>query len=194
MANRRNNTAFVTKRLTICAILSALAVVILCLGAIIEIMDISLAMVASFITLLIFWSYGKSYALMSFAVTSILSLVFMPQSFAPWTYLGLFGYYPMIKNALDKLPKFPRWLLKILLMTLVLAVYMLIIYMTTMSGSGTLQNVLEKCFGEPGEPAWMGWTVLGLSYFVFICYDVLIDKLLIIYRYKWQTRIERWMK
>ena len=194
MANRRSSTAFKTKRLTLCALLSALAVVVLGLGAIIEIMDITLTMVASFIILLIFWCYGRGYALMSYAVTGALSLLLMPQSFAPWMFLGLFGYYPTLKNALDKLPKALRILLKTLLITGVLALYLVAFYLLTMQGSGTLQELLGRCFGEPDEPVWMGWAILALTYVMFFCYDTLIDRLLILYRFKWQARIEKWMK
>ncbi len=194
MANKRSSTAFKTKRLTVCALLSALAVVVLTLGGIIEIMDITLTMVASFIILLIFWCYGKGYALMAYAVTGILSLILMPQSFAPWMFLGLFGYYPTLKNSLDKLPKPVRLLLKALLITVVLALYLVIFYLITMQSSGTIEDLLVKCFGEPGEPAWLGWVVMGLTYVMFFCYDILIDRLLVIYRFKWQARIEKWMK
>lgn len=194
MAGRRSSTAFKTKRLTVCALLSALAVVILGLGAIIEVMDISLTMVASFVMLLIFWCYGRGYAFMSFFVTGVLSLLLMPQSFAPWMFLGLFGYYPMVKNGIDKLPKVLRVIVKLLLVTAVLAVYLIALYLLTLQGSGSLQEVFNKAFGDPGEGAWLGYAVLFLTYLAFICYDVLIDRLLIIYRYKWKSRVEKWMK
>ena len=194
MSPRKSSTAYKTKRLTRCSLLSALAVVILGLGAIFELMDITFTMFSSFIILLIFWCYGKGYAFMSFAVTGFLGVLLMPQSFAPWMFLGLFGYYPMLKDALDKLPKVLRLLLKTLLITLILAVYLVGFYFLTMQGAGTLQEVIAKCFGEPDDPSWMGWSVVILTYFVFICYDMLIDRLLVIYRYKWQARIEKWMK
>ena len=194
MSKQRSSTAFQTKRLTVCALLSALAVVVLGLGAIIQIMDITLTMVASFVILLIFWCYGKRYAFMSFGVTGILSLILMPQSFAPWMFLGLFGYYPMVKTSMDRLSKIPRVLLKAALLTIVLGVYLVIFYFFTMQGSGSLQDVVLMAFGEPGDGQWMGWAILFLSYVMFFCYDILIDRLLIIYRYKWQARVEKWIK
>ena len=194
MANRRNSTAFKTKRLTVCALLSALGVVVLGLGAVLEIMDITLTMVASFIMLLIFWCYGRGYAFMSFGVTGVISLMLMPHSFAPWMFLGLFGYYPMLKDSIDKLPKILRWAVKLLLVTVVLGIYLVLFYFLTMSGSGSLQEVFTKAFGDPNEGAWLGYAVLVLTYVMFVCYDVLIDKLLIMYRYRWQARVEKWMK
>ncbi len=194
MAGRRNSTAFKTKRLTVCALLSALAVVVLGLGAVLELLDITFTMLASFIILLIFWCYGKGYAFMSFAVTSVLALILMPQSLAPWMFMGIFGYYPMVKNGIDKLPKLLRLLLKFVLITVVLAVYLVVFYLLTMQGSGSLEDVLMRAFGESGDAGWMGWAVLGLSYFAFFCYDLLIDRLVVIYRFKWQERVEKWMK
>ena len=85
-------------------------------------------------------------------------------------------------------------MVKCLLVTVMLGVYLVAFYFLTMQGSGSLHEVFDRAFGDPNEGAWMGYAVLILTYFVFICYDVLIDKLLIIYRYKWQARVEKWMK
>ena len=40
----------------------------------------------------------------------------------------------------------------------------------------------------------MAWAVVGLSVFTYVIFDILIDRLLILYYIKWQKRIERWMK
>ena len=157
-------------------------------------LDITFTMFSSFIMLLIFWCYGKGYAFMSFAVTGLLGILLMPQSFAPWMFLGLFGYYPTLKSALDKLPKIIRYFLKAVLITAVLALYLAAFYLLTMQGNGTIADLLAKCFGEPGDPAWMGWIIVGLTYFIFFCYDLLIDRLVVIYHFKWKARMEKWMK
>jgi hypothetical protein len=36
--------------------------------------------------------------------------------------------------------------------------------------------------------------VVGLSVFTFILFDLLIDRILILYYLRWQKRVERWMK
>ena len=88
-----------------CAVLCAVAVVILGLGTLIEIFDLTAAALSSLILLPILLCYGSGYAWLSYAVTAVLGVILMPQSFAAWTFAGLIGYYPIIKQRLDRLPR-----------------------------------------------------------------------------------------
>jgi hypothetical protein len=40
----------------------------------------------------------------------------------------------------------------------------------------------------------MAAAVIILSMFTYILFDLLIDRLLILYYIKWQKRVEKWMK
>lgn len=190
---KRRSSAYKTKRLALSAVLSALGVVILGFGAVLEVMDITTTMLASLLLLPIMLCYGNGYAFMSYAVTGILSLILMPHSFAPWMYLGLAGYYPMVKAKFDRLPKALSYLLKALLVLAALAAYFVAFYLIMMQGAGSLTDAFTLAFGEEGDSAWMGWAAIALAYVAFFAYDLLIDRLLILYRYKWQSRIEKWM-
>lgn len=194
MTPRKSSSAYRTKRLALSALFCALGVVMMGMGALLELIDLTTTALASLILLPIMLCYGKRYALIAYAVTGILSLILMPQSMAPWLYLSLLGYYPMLRPLIQRLPKAIAAAVKALLILLVLGLYMVAIYFLTMQGSGSLSQVFAAAFGEPGEGAWMGWAVIILSFIAFFAYDLLIDRLLILYRYKWQTRIERWMK
>lgn len=183
-----------TKRLALSAVLSALGVVLLGFGAIIEVMDITTSMLASLLLLPIILCYGNGYACMAYAVTGILSLILMPQGFSSWLYLGLMGYYPMIKSKLDRLPRFLGYALKAVLLLAVLGLYFVLFYFLMMHGVGSLTDAFTLAFGEEGDSHWIGWATVALAFISFFAYDVLIDKLLILYRYKWQDRVEKWMK
>ncbi len=183
-----------TKQMALSAVFCALGVVILGMGAVLEVMDITASMLASLLLIPLLHSYGNRYAFMAFAVTGILSVILMPHSFSPWMYLGLMGYYPMIKRKLDLLPKGVAYVLKSLLLILVLAVYFVIFYFLFLQGAGTLTEAFTLAFGEEGDSQWVGWTTVALAFISFFAYDLLIDKLLILYRIRWQSRVERWMK
>ena len=194
MSRQYRSRAFKTKRLALSAVLCALGVVIMGFGAILEVMDITTTMLASLLLLPIMLCYGNGYAVISYAVTAVLSLILMPHSFAPWMYLGLLGYYPMVKSKIDRLPKALSLILKFLLLLAALAVYFVAFYLLMMKGSGSLSEAFLLAFGEEGKGAIMGWATVLLACIAFFAYDLLIDRILILYRYKWQGRIEKWMK
>ncbi|MBQ3000089.1 MAG: hypothetical protein IJD64_06490, partial [Clostridia bacterium] len=80
MAQKRNNesNAQRTKRLAVCAMLSALGVVMLGIGSIISVMDISMAVIASLFCIFAVIEYGGAAPWLVFFVTGVLSLL-LPQ-------------------------------------------------------------------------------------------------------------------
>ncbi|MBR2353369.1 MAG: hypothetical protein IKA76_02575, partial [Clostridia bacterium] len=72
-----------TKRLTTCAMLAALGVVLLWLGSMIEVVDISMAVIASLLCVFAVIEYGGGAPWMVFATTSLLSLLLLSHNRAP---------------------------------------------------------------------------------------------------------------
>lgn len=191
---RRTRRSHTTRRIAMCAVLCALAVVMLGLGAVIEVIDITAAAVASLVLLPILLCYGARYAWLSYAVTGVLSVLLMPQSLGAWMFAGLTGFYPIIKQKLDRLPRLLGWAVKLLLLTAVLLLYLAIFYFIMLGGEGSLFDAFLKGFGEEEGTPLMAWAVVVLSLFTYILFDLLIDRLLILYYLRWQKRVERWMK
>ncbi len=194
MSQRRNSTARATRRMVTCAILSALSVVFLGVGAVIEIADLSAACAAAMVILLIYLTYGPRYALLSYAVTGVLAAILMPQSIAVWTYIGLVGYYPVIRQRLDRLPRLLAWLVKLALFAVVMVGCLLIFHLFFRVGQGSLLDSFTAFFGEGDSRAVMAWAVVGLSLFTFVLFDLLLARLVIIYELKWKKQVEKWMK
>lgn len=180
--------------MAMCAVLCALAVVMLGLGAVIEIIDITAAALASLVLLPILLCYGAKYAWLSYAVTGVLGVLLMPQSLGAWMFAGLTGFYPIIKQRLDRLPRILGWTVKLLLLTSVLLLYLAIFYFILLGGEGSLFDAFLKGFGEEGGTPVMAIAVILLSVFTYILFDLLIDRLLILYYLRWQKRVEKWMK
>ena len=194
MGNQRNSTRHTTRRIATCGVFCALAVVMLGLGAVIEVLDITAAAFAALILLPILLTYGGKYAGLSYAVTATLGVLLMPQSLSAWMYAGLTGFYPMVKQRLDRLPRVLGWIVKLLLLTAVLLLYMAIFFFIMLGGEGSFTDAFFMGFGEADEPPVMAWAVVGLSVFTFVLFDLLIDRLLVIYYIRWKKRVERWMK
>ena len=128
MGQNRHSTRKTTRRIATCGVFCALAVVMLGLGAIIEVLDLTASAAAALILLPILLCYGGKFAWLSYAVTATLGVLLMPQSLAAWMYAGLTGFYPMVKQRLDKLPRVLGWLIKLLLLTAVLFLYLAVFF------------------------------------------------------------------
>ena len=194
MGHKRNSTRHTTRRVAVCGVFCALAVVFLGLGAVIEVLDITASAVAALTLLPILLCYGRRYAWLAYAVTATLGVLLMPQSLAAWMYAGLAGFYPIIKQKLDRLPRVVGWGIKLILLTAVLLLYLAVFYFIMLGGEGSFADAFFGGFGEADGPPVMAWAVIGLSVFTYVIFDILIDRLMILYYLRWQKRVEKWMK
>lgn len=190
----RRSTRTATRRLTVCALLSALAAVALALGGLIEVVDITCSVLAAVVLLPVLLSYGPRYALLSYAVTSVLGVILMPHSLAAWMFVGLTGYYPTVKRYVDRLPLVLRWVVKLLLVALVLAACLLLFYLIMLGGTGSLTEAFLGAFGDGEGSILLAWVFVALAVATFVLFDILLDRLAFVYRVRWAKRVEKWMK
>lgn len=188
--NRRSRSTY---RTVVCAVFCALGVAVLALGALIEVVDMTAAALASLLIIPILLCYGTGWALTSYAVTALLGVILMPQSLAPWLYLCLLGFYPVLRRQIMRLPRAAAFLCKLCVVTAAVFLYMLLFRLIFMQGSGSFRDTFLLGFGEPGGASWLAYVVVGLCYFTFFVFDLLIDRIILIYRYKWQKRVEKLM-
>jgi hypothetical protein len=92
-------------------IISALSVVILFLGALIEALDITAA-VFSALMLLIAWQELKYKAVLVYLSTVVISFFFVAFSILPAVEYLIFGLYPILKPLIEKTPKVLAYVLK----------------------------------------------------------------------------------
>ena len=91
-----------TRKLTTCALLAALGVVLLYLGSLVEVLDVSMAVIVSLFCIFAVIEYGGSAPWLIYAVTGVLSLILLPIKTPALLYLLFFGYYPILKEKLEK--------------------------------------------------------------------------------------------
>lgn len=165
------------KYLTVSAMLCALGVVILGLGAVIEVLDISVAVIASLLTVYAVIEMGGPYPWLIWIVTSIVALLLLPLKTPVLFYALLTGFYPILKQRIEKrMARFPAWICKMS----VLAISLLIIWATMWLFAPTL---LET------EGGWIMMAVtLVLGVFCFVLYDFCLTRLITVYFVKWQKR------
>jgi len=92
---------------------SALSVALLYLGTVIEVFDMTAAVIASFLCVVAVIEYGGSAPWLVYAVTSVLSLLILPNKMPAFMYAVFFGIYPIIKEKLEKhLNRWVAWVVK----------------------------------------------------------------------------------
>ena len=166
MAKRGNG--YSAKKLAVCAMLSALGVVLLALGAFSGVMEISMAAIASLLCIVAVIEYGGSAPWMVYGVTSILSLILMPQ-LPSLLYTLFFGFYPILKEKFEKKPKVISWVLKEITFNICLALMgVAAIYLVVGPDNALI------------DPLYIG-AFAALAELVFVLYDIALTRLISMY-------------
>lgn len=120
-----------TFNVALCGIISALGVVIMMITAIVPIATYATPALAGIITAVIVIEVNKKWALASYFVVSVLSVLIVPDKEAVAFYILFFGYYPVLKQIIESKikPVLLQWLLKILAFSIsAVLVYYIAIY------------------------------------------------------------------
>lgn len=104
-----------SQKVALCGVLGALSVVLLLLGAALQIGTYAAPMLASFLLVPVLEEYGPRYALLLYAATAILAVLVVPETELALFYALVIGYYPVLRYALRKVkPTLLRWTIKFL--------------------------------------------------------------------------------
>ena len=162
MAQKNN-----TKRLTVCAMLCALGVVLLLLGSVIEVMDIAMAALASLLCIFAVIEYGGAAPWLVFSVTGVLSLILLPNKTPAAMYVVFLGYYPIIKEKLERLKKPIAWVLKEAIFNIALIALFFIVKFLLMPNAS--------------DPLWLYAALVVIAEVTFIVYDIALTRLITFY-------------
>ena len=147
-------------------ILAALAIVFLVLGSLIEVVDLSMAALASLVVMVAVVEMNTKWALAVYAVASLLSLLLVPNT-ASVVFAGFIGYYPIAKVYLDKISsRFLQYLAKFGWFNVFLAVALFLVW---------------KFVGPESEWLTMIWWLIPLANVTFLVFDFAIAKLAMFY-------------
>lgn len=157
-----------TKELALCGMMTALSVVLLCLGGVIPLAVYACPMLASCALLVLRETCSARYAWCCWAAVALLTLLLGPDKEAASLYLFL-GYYPLLQPKLEivRRPAL-RWLAKLLLaIAAVGAMYAVLLYVFN------LTQVVDE-FAETAP--WLLWVTAALGLLVFAVYDILLRR------------------
>ncbi|MBR3879084.1 MAG: hypothetical protein IKJ24_03065 [Clostridia bacterium] len=177
-----------TKKLTLGAILASMGVVLLTVGGLVEVLDLSMAALASFFCIFAVIEMGKGYPLMIYAVTGILAVLIMPQSLSGWIYLLFFGYYPIVKAKLERLPTTLAWVLKLAVFNAAVTVYAAICYFLFFGELELLLLEFSTLFGGMNIGGVLVAIIYAILNVIFVVYDIAITRIITLYLIKLRHR------
>lgn len=165
--------------------MAAFGVVILYLGALVEVLDLSVALFASFLILFCMVELGSSVSLSVYLITALLSLLLLPNKSPALLYAAIFGYMPITKFLFERTYRWLSWLLKILLFN-VSAV------LTGYFGWELLGFTTENRFGL--NPMIVAAIYLVLANIAFVVCDLLYTRLVSWYLRRYRNTIRKYLK
>lgn len=165
-----------TLPLTLSAMLTALGVVLLWLGGLIEVFDLTVAAIVALFVLFAHRELPRSCAYMIYLGTSLLGLLLLPAKTAAMVYAAFVGWYPIAKYHLDHLPRLFSWLLKMLIFNIAVALML-------------LASVFV--FGLPNEGLPVYLVIFAAGNLSFVLYDILLNRLYILYAARLRARVQR---
>lgn len=181
-----------TKKITVSAMLAALGVAMLFIGSLIETLDLSMAALASFFCVFSVIEIGGAYPWLIYAVTSVLSILIMPHSMSGWFYLLFFGFYPILKEKLERLPRLLSWLFKIVILNVALLICVIAAYFLFFgqTAGGNITDAFFLVFGDSEGGKSMAAVIYALVNITFIIYDIALTRVISLYVIKLRKKFK----
>ena len=171
-----------TKKLTVSAILTALGSALMIVGAMIEVLDLTVCAAVSLFMVFIYLEIGPPYTYLVWICTSLCTALLYSASIIWVEYFLVFGIYPILKSFVERLPR-PLWLLVKLL-------YINAIVLSLMFIS---ERVLGIPFFEDGAMALKIITYVLISV-AFVAYDMFITVMVKVYIARVRPKISKFLK
>lgn len=170
------------KKIALAGILTALSVVILFLGSVIETLDMSVAAIASFVTMLAVIELGAYFPFLIYAAVCVLAFLLLPNKYGVLIYCLFYGFYPMVKQKLEASIK-PRFLL-------------LFIKLVIFAASQTAVELLWVFLFAGGafEASFpIIAATVALALITFVVFDFALSYLSMAYKLKWRNYIKKYL-
>lgn len=176
------------RNLTLSAVCAALGTVVMYLGALIEVLDLSTVFLASLLVVFLQLEMGGPWPILLWGVTSCLCFVLLPNRFCAFEYAFFGGLYPILKYWIEKLPRFVANILKALTFNG--------LFLGIMAVSIWLFGMEEITLPYVGQlsPFFYWVVLLLLGNAVFLAYDILITRMIKLYVFKWRDKLSHILK
>ena len=166
------------KKLTLSVVVVALGAVLMSVGALFEVLDLTTCCLASLFIMFIYMEIGSPYTWLVWLSTSLAVFLISPAKFVWAEYLFLFGIYPLLKAYIERLPRVLWLLLKALFFAAVIC---------------GAYAVCELLLGIPFFEVDALWLKIGTTVLIAVsaaAYDMFLTVLIRFYIFKLRPRIK----
>ncbi|MCI8590441.1 MAG: hypothetical protein HFE77_07020 [Clostridiales bacterium] len=164
-----------TKKLALCAMLSALGCTLLLVGSFSELFDLTFTCAASLIVVFTVIELKRPYPLLVYFVTGTISFFILPIKFSALVYLLFAGIYPIIKGFLE------RHIHHVLLLWFVKLLYFNAVL--------TAILIIAKYILLPTEEDIMPIFLYVIGNLTFVLFDYALTKLISLYLFKLRAKL-----
>ena len=171
-----------TKKITLSALMVALGTVFMVIGAVVEVLDLTVCALSSLLVVFVFLEIGSYYPWLVWICTSLATALLYPGSIIWAEYALVFGIYPLVKAYIEKLPKWSWLIVKLVYINAVI---------------WGLFAICELLLGIPffdAENRIMAIVIYALMNVAFIAYDVFITVMVNFYYIKLRPRFKNFLK
>ena len=164
-------------------VITALSVILLQLGSLIWLFAYLMPLISGLIMIILTESGGKKSAWLVYAAVSIIAMLLLEDKECVLIYVLFFGYYPIIRDSINKIKlKAVRIISKLLIFN---------------SGIVAAELICIYVFGIPFDDflgKWGAVILLALANVMFFVYERLLGMVIILYNKKYKSKIERYLK
>ncbi|MBR4236053.1 MAG: hypothetical protein IKR85_08325 [Clostridia bacterium] len=151
-----------TRSIAISGIAGAIAVVIMLAGYLIGAGTYASPMLAGFVLIAVGLASGRRYQLLAYISVSLLCVMLVREWEENLMFICLFGWYPMVRTRLQKLPAIPRACIKQIGFNLIIV---------------AVEALVMRVLAPETESAGMLAALLVLANVLFVLYDMLVPKM-----------------
>ena len=138
-----------SKQIAVCGITTALGVVFMSLGTFLELGMYLIPMLIGMFLASIGRAWGKKFQILLWLAIGLLCVILVPSPEQNLMFLGLFGWYPILRPTLQKLSKVLRIVVKFLIFNIiVIGLESLVILVLVPESLGTTLTILLLVLGN----------------------------------------------
>ena len=168
------------RRLALCGLLTALAVVVMLLTGALGIGTFAGPVLAMAVLLPVYEEFGGKTALTTYAATAILGILLVPDVELAWVYAA-FGWYPTVRKRIARLPS---RVLRFIVRTALCTTVIMTLYGLLLRGLGLTADLQEAALP-------FNLLLLVLGNLVFLLMDTALARLTALWHHKLRRRFFR---
>lgn len=155
--------------------LCALCFVLMLIGSLIEVVDLSAAAIASFAVIFAVIELGGAYPMLIWICSSIIGFLLLPNKLPAIYFSMFFGWYPIAKNYFERLPSVFCRVAK--LVSIIISV-------------AAMYYIGESVIGVGEQTETITPVLIGGTCAVFVIYDIALSRMIASYMRVWKYKFK----